>query len=63
MHESVNATVEPTKRMLEHTDGKAVFGEPTKEGTVTVIPVAQASFSSGGGIGLYPSSPPTSPGN
>ena len=58
--ESVNATVEPVRRMLEHTGVKAVFGEPIREGNVTVIPVAEATFLFGGGIGFYPSAPPTS---
>jgi uncharacterized spore protein YtfJ len=60
--ESVNATVEPIKRMLEHTGVKAAFGEPIREGNVTVIPVAEASFLFGGGIGFYPS-PPSSTDN
>lgn len=56
--ESVDATVEPIRRMLEQTGTKAVFGEPIREGNVTVIPVAEATFLFGGGIGLYPKGPP-----
>jgi uncharacterized spore protein YtfJ len=59
MHdESLNATIEPIRRMLEHTGVKSVFGEPIREGNVTVIPVAQANFLFGGGIGFYPERPP-----
>jgi uncharacterized spore protein YtfJ len=56
--ESINATVEPIRRMLEQTGTKAVFGEPIREGKVTVVPVAEATFLFGGGIGFYPSPPP-----
>ena len=56
--ESINATVEPIRRMLEQTGTKAVFGEPIREGNVTVVPVAEATFLFGGGIGFYPSAPP-----
>jgi uncharacterized spore protein YtfJ len=52
--ESVNATIEPIRRMLEHTGVKAVFGEPIRVGSVTVIPVAEATVLFGGGIGFYP---------
>jgi uncharacterized spore protein YtfJ len=54
MHESVNATVEPIRRMLEQTGSKAVFGEPISAGAMTVIAVAEALFLFGGGIGFYP---------
>jgi uncharacterized spore protein YtfJ len=57
MHESVNAAIEPLKRMLEQTGSKAVFGGPIRAGVVTVIPVAEASFLFGGGIGFYPGAP------
>jgi uncharacterized spore protein YtfJ len=57
MHESVNATVELIKTMLEQTGSKAVFGGPIRAGAVTVIPVAEASFPFGGGLGFYPGAP------
>jgi len=57
MHESVNATVEPIKRMLKQTGSKAVFGEPVRAGAATGMTVAEASFLFGGGIGFYPGAP------
>jgi uncharacterized spore protein YtfJ len=56
--ESVDTTVEPIRRMLEQTGTKAIFGEPIREGNVTVVPVAEATFLFGGGIGFYPKRPP-----
>jgi len=57
VHESVNATIEPIRRILEHTGVKAVFGEPVRVDAVTVIPVAEATVLLGGGLGFNPESP------
>ena len=44
---------EPIEHMVDHIGVDSVFGQPTKEGDVTVIPVAQVTygFGYGGGYG------------
>lgn len=52
MDESAKPVFEPIERMLDQLQVEAVFGEPTKEGAVTIIPVAEVSVGFGYGFGF-----------
>lgn len=51
MSDDARPNLEPIEKALERLGVGAVFGEPVKEGDVTVIPVAEVSFSFGYGHG------------
>jgi len=51
MEEKMTQVVEPIEQMLERLNVNAVFGVPTKEGDVTVIPVAEMGVGFGYGYG------------
>lgn len=57
MEEKMTQVVEPIGHMLERLNVNAVFGEPTQEGDVTIIPVAEigVGFGYGYGFGRGPS--------
>ncbi|MFQ5594793.1 MAG: spore germination protein GerW family protein [Anaerolineae bacterium] len=50
MSEKVTQATQPIERMLERLSADTVFGEPTTQGDVTVIPVAE--FGTGFGYGF-----------
>lgn len=52
MNEKVTPVVEPIEHMLERLRVDTVFGEPIKEGEVTVIPVAEIGVGFGYGYGF-----------
>lgn len=54
MEELANRLVQPIDRMLERLNATAVFGEPTREGDLTVIPVADVVLGFGYGYGGGP---------
>jgi uncharacterized spore protein YtfJ len=49
--EELSKGIEPIEEMLKSLNVKSVFGEPIKEGEVTVIPVARVSYMFGAGAG------------
>lgn len=51
MGNDARPNLEPIEKALERLGVDAVFGEPVKKGDVTVIPVAEVSFSFGHGRG------------
>ena len=51
MNDDARPDLEPVEKALERLEVGAVFGEPVKEGGVTVIPVAEVSFGFGYGHG------------
>lgn len=51
MDEKVTQVTRPIERMLDRLNVDAVFGEPTKEGEVTIIPVAEIGTGFGYGYG------------
>lgn len=51
MNEAVNQIAQPIERMLERLGVDNVFGEPTKEGDVAIIPVAEVGTGFGYGFG------------
>lgn len=51
MSEKVTQVAQPIERMLERLSVNNVFGEPTTEGDVTVIPVAEVGTGFGYGFG------------
>jgi len=56
MNEKYEAPALPIEEMLKTLNASSVFGEPTREGATTVIPVAAVSyaFGAGGGYGKPP---------
>jgi uncharacterized spore protein YtfJ len=56
MNEKYEAPALPIEEMLQRLNASSVFGEPTREGATTVIPVASVSyaFGAGGGYGKPP---------
>jgi uncharacterized spore protein YtfJ len=51
MNDEARPNVEPIEKMVEGLGVGAVFGEPIREGGVTVIPVAEVRFAFGYGYG------------
>jgi uncharacterized spore protein YtfJ len=51
MDEKVIANTEPIQQMLQRVGAAAVFGEPTTQNSVVIIPVAQTQFGFGYGGG------------
>jgi uncharacterized spore protein YtfJ len=51
MDDKIEVTLEPIDEMLKKLNANAVFGEPFKEGDVTVIPVANVAYGFGYGSG------------
>ncbi len=51
MNDKVEVSLEPIDEMLRKLNASAVFGEPFKEGAVTVIPVANVAYGFGYGSG------------
>lgn len=53
MNEKYEAPSLPIEEMLQRLNASSVFGEPTREGATTVIPVAEVmyGFGAGGGYG------------
>jgi uncharacterized spore protein YtfJ len=56
MENDLSQAAERVERMLERFDVGAIFGEPTREGTTTIVPVAEigAMFGFGYGSGEGP---------
>lgn len=54
MNEEMTPVVEPIEQMLKQLSVNTVFGQPTKEDGVTVIPVAQIGLGFGYGYGRGP---------
>src|SRR5215212_9293631 len=51
MNDEVRPNLEPIEKMVDGLGVGAVFGEPIKEGSVTVVPVAEVRFAFGYGYG------------
>ena len=51
MEEKMTQVAQPIEHMLERLSVDTVFGEPTQEGDVTIIPVAEIGFGFGYGYG------------
>jgi uncharacterized spore protein YtfJ len=51
MNDEARPNLEPIERMVDEMGVDAVFGEPIKEGDVTVVPVADVRFAFGYGYG------------
>jgi uncharacterized spore protein YtfJ len=51
MNDEVRPNLEPIEKMVDGLGVNAVFGEPIKEGGVTVVPVAEVWFAFGYGSG------------
>jgi uncharacterized spore protein YtfJ len=51
MNDKIEVDLEPIDEMLQKLNASAVFGEPFKEGDVTVIPVASVGYGFGYGSG------------
>src|SRR5215203_6087181 len=51
MNEEARPNLEPIEKMVDKLGVDAVFGEPIKEGSVTVVPVAEVRFAFGYGYG------------
>jgi uncharacterized spore protein YtfJ len=52
MNEKMTQVIQPIEQMLERLNVNTVFGEPTKEGNVTIIPVAEIGVGFGYGYGF-----------
>ncbi len=52
MNEQMTRVAEPIERLLNRLAVESVFGPPTKEGNVTVIPVAEIGVGFGYGFGF-----------
>ncbi len=64
MNEKYEAPALPIEEMLQRLNASSVFGEPTREGATTIIPVAAVSyaFGAGGGYGKPPAGEATEAG-
>ena len=51
MNDEAGPNLEPIEKMVEGLGVDAVFGEPIREGGVTVVPVAEVRFAFGYGYG------------
>jgi uncharacterized spore protein YtfJ len=51
MNDEVRPNLEPIEKMVEDLGVDAVFGEPIREGGMTVVPVAEVRFAFGYGYG------------
>ena len=51
MNDEARPNLEPIEKMVDELGVGAVFGEPIKEGSVTVVPVAEVRFAFGYGYG------------
>jgi uncharacterized spore protein YtfJ len=51
MNDEARPNLEPIERMVDGLGVDAVFGEPIREGGVTVVPVAEVRFAFGYGYG------------
>ena len=51
MNDEARPNLEPIKKMVDVLGVGAVFGEPIREGNVTVVPVAEVRFTFGYGYG------------
>ena len=51
MNKETKPNLEPIEKMVDELGVGAVFGEPIKEGSVTVVPVAKVRFAFGYGYG------------
>jgi uncharacterized spore protein YtfJ len=51
MNDEARPNLEPIQRMVDELGVGAVFGEPGREGGVTVVPVAEVRFAFGYGYG------------
>ncbi len=58
MKENLNIMVTPIEQMLERLNVNSVFGQPSREGDVTVIPVAEMRLGFGYGSGYGPNREP-----
>lgn len=51
MNDEARPNLEPIEKMVDELGVRAVFGEPIREGDVTVVPVAEVRFAFGYGYG------------
>ena len=51
MNDEARPNIEPIEKMVESLGVGAVFGEPIRDGGVTVVPVAEVRFAFGYGYG------------
>jgi uncharacterized spore protein YtfJ len=51
MNDEARPNLEPIEKMIDGLGAGAVFGEPIREGSVTVVPVAEVRFAFGYGYG------------
>jgi uncharacterized spore protein YtfJ len=51
MNDEARPNLEPIEKMVDELGVDAVFGEPIREGNVTVVPVAEVRFAFGYGYG------------
>jgi len=51
MNDEARPNLEPIEKMVDELGVGAVFGEPIREGSVTVVPVAEVRFAFGYGYG------------
>ncbi len=51
MNDEARPNLEPIEKMVDDLGVGAVFGEPIREGSVTVVPVAEVRFAFGYGYG------------
>ncbi len=51
MNDEARPNIEPIEKMVDALGVGAVFGEPIREGSVTVLPVAEVRFAFGYGYG------------
>ena len=49
MNDEARPNLEPIEKMVDELGVGAVFGEPIREGSVTVVPVAEVRFAFGYG--------------
>ena len=50
MNDEARPNLEPIEKMVDELGVGAVFGEPIREGSVTVVPVAEVRFAFGLGM-------------
>lgn len=58
LEEKASPVLEPIKKLLDRLNVDSVFGKPTREGELTIIPVAEVSVGFGYGYGAGPAGMP-----
>jgi|YNPBryantNP2012_1023418.scaffolds.fasta_scaffold06594_6 uncharacterized spore protein YtfJ len=54
MDETIAVGIQPIEEMMGRLSARAVFGEPIREGEVTLIPVVSVAYGFGYGVGRKP---------